>query len=118
MGIVVELKKGRGDQLVVARHGKHGFLAQLYQIHPYVFLGLGDVSGHVRVAWSLEIGPPPVANDVLNDPVVLGAAVSLAKRLKTPPPVSLKILTSIHLSILPLRLFFPYFIEQSFEAVD
>lgn len=46
---------------------------ELHQEEPLVLLGLGDVRRDVRVLRRLEVGPPPVADDVLHKPVLFDA---------------------------------------------
>ena len=69
LGVVVQLEEGGGHQLVVPGHSEVGFLLQLHQEQLPVLFRLGDVGRNVGVLSRLKVGPPPVANCVLNGPV-------------------------------------------------
>ena len=67
--VVVELEERRGHQLVVLGHGEVGLLLELHQEQLVVLIGLGDVWRDVGVLGRLEVGPPPVSDGVLDDPL-------------------------------------------------
>lgn len=54
----------------------HTLFVELYQKHSFVFLWFGDVRWYVRILWWLEVWPPPIANGVLNDPILFDAILS------------------------------------------
>lgn len=58
----------------------HTLLVQLNQEHAFVLLRLGDVRRNIRILRRLKVGAPPVADGVLDDPVLLDAVLS-AERL-------------------------------------
>ncbi len=68
LGVIEELKEGRGDELVVARYGKVRLLRQLNHEELSVFLGLGDMRWNVGILGWLKVWPPPVPDCVFNDP--------------------------------------------------
>ena len=72
--VVVELEERRGHQFVVLGHGEVGLLLELHQEQLVVLIGLGDVWRDVGVLGRLEVGPPPVSDGVLDDPL-RGASV-------------------------------------------
>lgn len=53
---------------------------QLHQEHALVLLRLGDVRRNVRILRRLEVRTPPIADRVLDDPVLLDAILT-AQRL-------------------------------------
>ena len=70
LGIVVELKERRRNELVVLGHVEHGLVGKRHEEHLPVLLGLGAVGREVRVEGRLKVRPPPVGDDLVHGPLV------------------------------------------------
>ena len=63
--VVIEFEKGCGHQLVVPRDREERLLGQRHQEQTFVLLGVRAVGRDVGVLRGLEIGTPPVGNNLL-----------------------------------------------------
>ena len=70
--IVIQLKKRHGQQLHVLRHAQNLASGQLDKVQLFTLFRSRDVRREVRVHEGFEVGPVPLGDGVVDDPVRVG----------------------------------------------